>query len=804
MKKNERRTRSAENRPTCKNNAIREINNTNMSFSKLSPGGGAYKAKLRSFRATMESIAGSETESLLLAYFKSRHGKNILPKLKDELWAPQLSDLIDKIKNCYNLVSNQNKKQFLSLLSPVFTRKQLKDIFNFSFSKKSFAIANKHATSVGSGMPVPRKTGTNTIVTEEIKQRIAQFMTDNSHPSSCQTVSTRQKNKQPSIITTVRCINNSFQSLYFKFLEENPDINFSYPTFRDQIPKQFKKAKRRTDVCAICEQGKINAKKLESCIDEEEKKKLLDQDFSYRLHLQMKSTQRNYFKDVCDALQKGEAVLVFDYKENISLNITHTQLNKDFYSTPQRTMFGVVLGYVNDEGEFVKHYFDIMSKCLTHNGFFSCSAIDIVLSHQEFKCHKFTKLHLFSDNGAHFINYEFLNYISTISTKHSIDHVGWSQFCAYHGKCWCDSRFSLVTRLLNNYVAKGNRSIKTEQALFTALQEETTRINGERSKLNKVQIQSTQLLLEIKEIPQEKIQIDFNAIKCFYHFEFDRTKPNSMSIKRLSVPNFESLEMEIKTKSIVRTVDDRTIKYGNDTVENDNTLDSLLVATGTSLVAADVKASNIIHQVKGKAKAAPRLQRISTNQVITTQPESKKRKRDVTIEEQSFSGLLDLFKDCLPLWKKPRTDSHSQLQTNNQLNKQKKQPANKKQTKRQTGNQMKSKQQKTSKPRQNSSSENPYQVLYKPVSTSSQTNVQKHNYGTRQQCKLNEGRVGSYLSSTNSLSSSVSNWHCPNWVSGGDSLVDDSMQVDEFVDAMEIITDVAGHSNIVSQHIIVA
>ena len=72
-----------------------------MSFSKLSPGGGAYKAKLRSFRATMESIAGSETESLLLAYFKSRHGKNILPKLKDELWAPQLSDLIDKIKNCY-------------------------------------------------------------------------------------------------------------------------------------------------------------------------------------------------------------------------------------------------------------------------------------------------------------------------------------------------------------------------------------------------------------------------------------------------------------------------------------------------------------------------------------------------------------------------------------------------------------------------------------------------------------------------------------------------------------------------------
>ena len=340
-----------------------------MSFSKLTPGGGAFKAQLRGFRAAMESIAGSETESLLSAYFQSRHGKNILPNIKENLWTPQLGDLINKIKNCYNLVSNPNKKQFLSLLSPVFTRKELKELFNFSFSKKSFALANKHATSVGSGLPVPSKAGNGAIITAAIKDKILRFMNDNSAPSSCQTVSTRQKNHQPSIITTVRCINNTFQSLYFKFLQENKDVNFSYPTFRDQIPKQFKKAKRRTDVCAICEQGKINAKKLESCINDDEKKRLLDADFAYRLHLQMKVTQRDYFKDTCDNLKIGEAVIVFDYKENVSLNITHTQLNQDFYCTPQRTMFGVVLAYVNQTGELVKHYFDILSKCLSHNGF---------------------------------------------------------------------------------------------------------------------------------------------------------------------------------------------------------------------------------------------------------------------------------------------------------------------------------------------------------------------------------------------------------------------------------------------------
>ena len=102
-----------------------------MSFSTLAPGGGAYKAKLRSFRAAMDSIVGSEPESLLSAYFQSCHGKNILPNIKENLLSPQLGDLVNKIKICYNLVSNQNKKQFLSLLSPVFTRKELKELFNF-------------------------------------------------------------------------------------------------------------------------------------------------------------------------------------------------------------------------------------------------------------------------------------------------------------------------------------------------------------------------------------------------------------------------------------------------------------------------------------------------------------------------------------------------------------------------------------------------------------------------------------------------------------------------------------------------
>jgi hypothetical protein len=275
----------------------------------------------------------------------------------------------------------------------------------------------------------------------------------------------------------------------------------------------------------------------------------------------------------------------------------------------------------------------------------------------------------------------------------------------------------------------------------------------------------------------------------------------------LSVVNFASLEISIKRKTTVRSADDRTIRYGNDSVESDSTLDNLLVTTGASLIAADVKASNIVHSVRAKGKKTVGKKRDEPQQSSTVHINSKKRKRNVLIEEQSFSGLLDLFKDLIPPWKKARIDSNNNQNTTQALPKNKNKSSKRKNNPK--NNQKKVIQKKSSgqsskgQSRQNSS-ENPYAPLYTSSIISSQVVVQRHTYGTRRQRRLNEIQIGSDLLGSISMSGGVSNYPSPSSMYSAVALTDDCMQIDEFVDDMEIVTEPANHSNIVSQHMIVA
>ena len=60
-------------------------------------------------------------------------------------------------------------------------------------------------------------------------------------------------------------------------------------------------------------------------------------------------------------------------------------IGSDFFSTPIRTVFGVVAIYVDfdEEKKIIKHkYFDIVSSCLSHGSYFVTSALDRVLDNE--------------------------------------------------------------------------------------------------------------------------------------------------------------------------------------------------------------------------------------------------------------------------------------------------------------------------------------------------------------------------------------------------------------------------------------
>src|SRR5579871_4244872 len=65
-------------------------------------------------------------------------------------------------------------------------------------------------------------------------------------------------NKKIKIYTPVRYLNNSISNLYKKYKQDNLTKKISRSSFYNNIPKEYKKAKKFIDLCPICEGHKKN------------------------------------------------------------------------------------------------------------------------------------------------------------------------------------------------------------------------------------------------------------------------------------------------------------------------------------------------------------------------------------------------------------------------------------------------------------------------------------------------------------------------------------------------------------------
>ena len=52
---------------------------------------------------------------------------------------------------------------------------------------------------------------------------------------------------------SIRYLNNSITNLYKLYKETYPNIKIKRSSFFNNIPKEYKRAKKRTDLCPICE-----------------------------------------------------------------------------------------------------------------------------------------------------------------------------------------------------------------------------------------------------------------------------------------------------------------------------------------------------------------------------------------------------------------------------------------------------------------------------------------------------------------------------------------------------------------------
>jgi len=236
--------------------------------------------------------------------------------------------------------------------------------------------------------------------------------------------------KEKGDIVPVRYLCHSLKTNFIKFKEEHSQEQIGYTKFIQSIPKNMKKAKKKTDLCPDCHAGKrletrylkMMRQRHRNCshppIEEDcnkckleiphnkfpqkfwerlrlEKNRIL----AYRHHVQRFHHQREKFKKEEQDLKKGEVLLVMDFKENMSLKSAPEETGQDFYYKPQRSVFEVVAIFKGENGKKKHHYFDFFSKCLSHNTHFVDRALKTLFIHPDFTQYNFQKASFWMDNG---------------------------------------------------------------------------------------------------------------------------------------------------------------------------------------------------------------------------------------------------------------------------------------------------------------------------------------------------------------------------------------------------------------------
>ena len=392
-----------------------------------------------------------------------------------------LSNIISNIKTAHSLADNRDKMRLLSLVSSHLTYNELTKNYLFEISKESYTNSRNHFEKNGAGAPV--KKGGRKPTSEQNKKLIEDFLLDDSYSYSAggsNTVITRKGEA----VAIIRYQSFPMTVLYEAFIKKFPQNKVSLSTFKKYKPIWLKSPRNKSDYCPHCYNGhklKILVEIHQNCIPNicfesriEECVTTAQRQNAFLFHNDRVCKQRNLFKEMKDNVQRGEVIIVIDFKENISLNKTRISTNHNFYNKPQRTCFGAVLIYRNNEGKVANHYFDIFSSCLSHQSWFVLEIIKtkIMPKINQASSQEVNKITFWMDNAKHFRSKAMFGGLVKLSQETKII-INWCFFGEYHGKSVCDSRFSVISRSMKEYVnsKKGDRTIETMEDVFKAIKE---------------------------------------------------------------------------------------------------------------------------------------------------------------------------------------------------------------------------------------------------------------------------------------------------------------------------------------------
>src|SRR5579871_5497428 len=181
-------------------------------------------------------------------------------------------------------------------------------------------------------------------------------------------------NKKIKIYTPARYLNNSISNLYKKYKQDNLTKKISRSSFYNNILKEYKKAKKFTDLCPICEGHKKNMQYWRSLKSKLSIKtfqliniNILKIEIKYsKYHKIFIDIQRAYFHTEIFNLKSQYNILLIDFKEDLKLRGSLNKLNQDFYNRKNYLVLGICLIYKDNNNKIKKEYNDFFFQMFYH------------------------------------------------------------------------------------------------------------------------------------------------------------------------------------------------------------------------------------------------------------------------------------------------------------------------------------------------------------------------------------------------------------------------------------------------------
>jgi hypothetical protein len=233
-------------------------------------------------------------------------------------------------------------------------------------------------------------------------------------------------------------------------------------------------------------------------------------------------------------------LIVIDFKENLKLNVSRVETCHQFYEKPSRTCFGINL-FLKEGNEIKKYPIDILSKCLSHQTWFVTNVMETILKSLVELNLKINKLYLWMDNAKHFRSKEMLGGLVNISDELKFK-IYWNYFGEYHGKSCCDSRFSLISRSIKEYIGNNENLVilKTNDIIEAIKSYELTK-DSIQIKLNDLESPDIIHKLEIDDLMVYSI-FKYNPFNNILHASIQNNEEWIKLEKKLIIEEFVNKE----------------------------------------------------------------------------------------------------------------------------------------------------------------------------------------------------------------------------------------------------------------------